>query len=299
MMNTSEGSSRGKVILTGEHSVGCEQPAVVSSLSLAITVNVKHGSLDPNQPYTEFVSYVFSVFAKRFHRSLDELTIEINSDLPIGCGLGSSAALGHAIYRALATRFDMQIPPEEMLDLVVTSEHYAHGEASGIDPTAVVIGGLLRFQKKDNKLSYTKLPATAFERKQFFLIQSGKPTESTKDMVLKVKKDFAEHQRIKQLMVTLGNTAERLIEQITTDTFDPMIFTENERYLEELGIVGHKAENMMREIESEGGFVKVTGAGGIEQGSGMLLAYHVDSEKFHGFLKRKQWQYFNIAIGTE
>jgi len=66
------------------------------------------------------------------------------------------------------------------------------------------------------------------------------------------------------------------------------LIRENERYLEELGVVSDYTIDLIKEIEKIGGAAKISGAGGIKDNSGILLVYHPDKEKLLNFAKEKK-----------
>ena len=72
-----------------------------------------------------------------------------------------------------------------------------------------------------------------------------------------------------------------------------------EENLEKLGVVGDKARFLIRAIEKLGGAAKITGAGGFQEGSGMLVVYHKDIEQILTYAKQKKLEAMNIKIGEE
>jgi mevalonate kinase len=65
-----------------------------------------------------------------------EIAITIESKIPMGRGLGSSAAVALAVVRSLYLYFDYSINETELFHLVQIAEDHAHGNASGIDMVA-------------------------------------------------------------------------------------------------------------------------------------------------------------------
>jgi hypothetical protein len=73
----------------------------------------------------------------------------------------------------------------------------------------------------------------------------------------------------------------------------------NEMLLEKIGVVGNRAQKMVRQIESVGGMAKVCGAGGVETGSGMLLGYHQNIDRLIELTQKNHWEYWPVVLGTE
>ncbi len=72
-----------------------------------------------------------------------------------------------------------------------------------------------------------------------------------------------------------------------------------ERNLEKLAVVGKTAKSLIGKIESLKGVAKITGAGGIKKGSGMILAYHKDLNKLIKFAKDNDLKYYPVEISYE
>ncbi|MBU2592429.1 hypothetical protein KKD61_03135 [Patescibacteria group bacterium] len=73
----------------------------------------------------------------------------------------------------------------------------------------------------------------------------------------------------------------------------------NQRLLEKLGVVSQKTKILVRQIEKFGGAAKISGAGGIKDTSGILLAYHSDPEAFLGWARREGLNIFKVKLGEE
>lgn len=76
-----------------------------------------------------------------------DLTIQLTSTVPIASGMGSGAAIGTALVRALALALGYDLPPAEISALVYESERHFHGTPSGIDNTVVAYERPVWFQR--------------------------------------------------------------------------------------------------------------------------------------------------------
>jgi len=260
----------GKIILAGEHAVVYGQPALVAAIDKRITVKI-----DPektSQKTSGLVRFAVAACMKSLTHVRQDFNITINSELPIGCGLGSSAALATALVWVLLPQASL----EDKNQLVKTIEDYQHGRSSGVDQTIVREGGFLRFQQ--GLFEPINLPF-----RQAILINSGRPKESTGDMVAAVAR---------------GNFSEEFkqIGDLVKD-WQPELIRENENLLEKIGVVGEKAKSMIRKIVVSGGMAKVCGAGGIKVGSGMLLAVHPEENKLLQLIKQNNWQHLTVKLG--
>lgn len=272
----------GKIHLLGEHTVVYGKPALLSAINLRVTVTV--GKKDQNYPLLRKV--VEKLIKKKFQKKIPDYSIE--SELPIGSGLGFSAAGSAAIIAALLSHFKIKWDKSLVNKLTFEAEKVFHGTPSGGDNTTVVNGGLLIFKNG------VALPTTS-KIKTFILINSGKPTETTKEMIMIAKP------KIKSIL----NSQEELTKQLVIALRDDLekdllnIFQKAERNLEKIGVVGKKAKKIIRDIENLGGAAKISGAGGVIMGSGMLLTYHKNPQKILKYAKQNNLEALIIKLDEE
>ncbi|HKY74114.1 MAG TPA: hypothetical protein VJ246_02260 [Patescibacteria group bacterium] len=289
--------SHGKVILAGEHAVVYGEPAIVSSISLGIEVELQRSKV--KRAEHPFLATIRSTFEKQYSIIIPNLHIQIRSTLPEQSGLGSSAALAHAIFQAYGKLYSINITDKEMGDLLMQSEQFMHGRPSGIDAAAVTHTGLFVFKKTVDGPVIQRLPSTYTKHIPLcFLVYSGKPKETTGEMVQIVKELLIKQPTRSHIIHKIGTLVKEITKELSIGRFPYSHFRENQRLLEELGVVGTKAKKMVREIESVGGFAKITGAGGISEGSGMMVCFHNDIEKFEHALKKRLWSYTKLRVGN-
>jgi len=301
--------SPGKVIITGEHSVVYGEPALVAAIDLGVTVEVNSKVGQKNTPgyplslrnspcsffQHPYPQHLLSLFSKKFNKNLDNLVFKIDFNIPIKSGLGSSAACAHAIFLALLKYFDIKLSKEDLFDLVLEGEKFMHGNPSGVDPKAVVYGGLNSFQKKDSVFVHQKIK-TNFKLDNFVLINSGQAQETTKEMVELVAKDLSKNTNSHKIIKKIGRVSQKIINDLKNDQFNDQLIKKNQKLLEELGVVGQKARKIVKLIENIGGVAKVTGAGGVKDGSGLLLAYHSNKEALMNLANLQQLEVLPIKF---
>lgn len=76
------------------------------------------------------------------------LEIKISSTIPIGRGLGSSAAIAIALVRGLFAFFNQKLSNSQLMILVERAEKFAHGTPSGIDMMTAASATPIWFQKQ-------------------------------------------------------------------------------------------------------------------------------------------------------
>lgn len=153
-----EAYAPGKVILVGEHAVVYGRPAVaipvhqvraratveagdagqgivIVAADLGRTFVAGRGEADPEVRPLEA-----AVLGVLRHLSLTlqhDLTITVDSTIPIARGLGSGAAVATAMVRAVGLHFSAELSAEEVSQLVYEVERLHHGTPSGIDNTVI------------------------------------------------------------------------------------------------------------------------------------------------------------------
>ena len=136
----------GKLILMGEHAVVYGHPALAMAVNQGMTVTLTRrdgptglddaGITDPRLQMALTAVLPGSGWG-----------VQIESTLPIGRGMGSSAALAVALARASLAAQGRTETPEAVDDLALKVERVFHGNPSGIDQTVCARGGAIRFRR--------------------------------------------------------------------------------------------------------------------------------------------------------
>lgn len=297
-------SAPGKIILSGEHAVVYGYPAILAAvdrrLSLEITEN-EELEVIPSQG----VSLVRNAIKKAEETWQKKIgngwKIKINSKIPLGSGMGSSAAFAVAISAAFGEILERQWNLEEINRLAYELEKEQHGNPSGGDNTVSTYGGFLWFRKEAEGLK-TFCPLKVQDFPQLFFINTGKPRETTKGMIDRVKNTYSNYPA-KTEKIFLGiekisrNFLKLLLREKTGEIGD--LLRENEELLEKLGVVSFSAKTIIRKIEKIGGAAKISGAGGHKEASGILLVYHPESKTILDFSKKQKLEIFKVKLGEE
>jgi mevalonate kinase len=154
-------SAPGKVLLLGEHAVVYGQPALAAALRRRVFVEVEE---DAGGPVVELVAPRNEGADAAAIDTPPELVraaaamagaggapgrfrARVRSELPLGAGLGSSAALGVALARAFSQIAGRDCPPERAELLALELERVFHGAPSGVDPAICARGGVILFRR--------------------------------------------------------------------------------------------------------------------------------------------------------
>ncbi len=156
-----DGFAPGKVILLGEHAVVYGHPAVAAGLTRGVRMRLVEDPEGPRLwahswgvalPLTDApggtpLGLALERVRQAVAPQLRAFCLEASDELPLGAGLGSSAALTAAAARALAHATGVTLSAERLTQVIQQAEQVFHGNPSGVDQATVVRGGLLRFQR--------------------------------------------------------------------------------------------------------------------------------------------------------
>lgn len=155
-------SASAKIILFGEHAVVYGQPAIaipVSDLRAYAEIEAVGGSFqivarDLDNKIIRLVGdepliQVVQLTLEALNVPTPDVSIAVNSDIPIASGLGSGAAISTAIVRVLLDHFDEALPDEAINEIVYEVEKTHHGTPSGIDNTVIVYERAVYFVRNE------------------------------------------------------------------------------------------------------------------------------------------------------
>jgi mevalonate kinase len=240
-----------------------------------------------------------------YQQNLNEgFHLSIDSDIPIGSGHGSSAAVAVSIASAVSRHICESTKKEDIAKIAIKSEQIKHGNPSYGDVAAVIHGGLIWFRKETPELILVEpLDFTVAKNiaQNVMVIQSGIPEESTGEMVHNVN-EFrkSSHDTFTRILEEQESLTRELLAVLQQGDSKRLIaiMKAGERNLEALGVVSHSAKALIRQIEDAGGAAKVCGAGGLAKGSGAILVYHPEKGLQH-LANDKNKSYYAVQLGGE
>ncbi len=300
----------GKIHLIGEHSVVYGKPAILAPVNLFLKANIRKAKKKEILGITQYDDAIRNMqlaieekIRQKFQVvNIPDYQIEIDkAGIPIGSGLGTSASLSAAFSECLLKFLKIEYSRDDLFEIAIEGEKIFHGNPSGGDLAAVLNPGLTYFKKNpDNSKIIT--PLSLQKNINLLLIDSGKPAEGTSEMVAFIK------EKMKKQMIVTGeilNSQDILTEEMLTvlKKWDGKKFIRiirmAESNLEKLGVVGTSSIAIIRNIEKTGGAAKITGAGGIKNGSGMILAYHKNLNKLIKFAQSHKLRYYPVKLEAQ
>lgn len=293
---TIHANAGGKAILIGEHSVVYGFKAValalpdvrlkmtlstddsVTSWETAWETEIKGKNFQTNSNIQLLLKKAFATALQLCHPSLDlaqysPQKIRIQSEIPLGGGMGGSAAISTCFVKlaaAIAKQKNLianEISSEQQIHFANEVDCIFHsGKASGLDVTTVACDGMIEFLK-DKGFHYLK------NAKEFWLaLVDSKERGETAAMVKKVA-DFLKMNPLEgqQYLDNLGQLAEKTVtflqEGLLTELAGAL--NSSQVFLEKLGVSTPKMKEIIDTLQTQGAIAaKITGAGG----GGLVLA---------------------------
>mgnify|MGYP003575896163 FL=1 len=297
--NRAVSSAPGKVILFGEHFVVYNNPAIVTAINRRIHVqamvsdkshiSIRSGENSLSVPVNSNDNYImsldngsislFPVFKCVKHvfkgKNLSNVgvNLEIDSQIPHGEGLGSSAASCVSTVAALYSLFT-DLDKNLIYETARVMEQNIHSNSSGVDCYVSTFGGIVNFQP-DKGFSSIR------PKKKFSLLVGTSGTKHSTGKVVSEVSQFRQNNStvFKELSSKAQVICKRAISSMNEGDELELgnLLTENHKLLALLGVSHPEIEKLI-EISLDNGALgaKLTGAG---KGGGVIALIPKDSSE--------------------
>lgn len=225
------------------------------------------------------------------------VTVTTYGDIPLGSGLGSSAALSVALVKAISELYGKTLTLEEVNRIALDIEKMAHGAASGGDNTTCCYGGLIWFQKDERGRPHLKSlrEEVPYELENFVLAYIKRPEKTTGELVSMVRElePSVREPRIK----AIGEATMEMRKALQRKDFQRVKELMNIAWdnLSGLGLSIPEADQVIGKIREMGGAAKLCGS----LGGGIMLAYHEDKEALKKAIRDAGFTPWETELGTE
>jgi len=225
------------------------------------------------------------------HQDVNGLEIIINSDIPIGVGLGSSSACCVAATASISGLFK-ELSSEENLKMSIEAEKTIFPDTSGADCTVCTYGGIIEYDKINGSKKNTDT-----SNLNLLIVNSMIP-HSTKRSVEKVSK-FKESNEDRFSQLCVSET--KLIGEVNLALKNKDLITlglkmsENQKYLEEIQVSNDTLHDMISSLKEISLGTKITGAG--DGGCIIALVKDENLDKVPALLGKDK-EYFSAKIDT-
>ena len=304
-------SAPGKIILFGEHFVVHGTKAILAAIDKRVTVtstftenktikvNSQLGTLEvPISSSYEEVKSEFRPFVYlankiiNSNQNVNGLEVTIDSDIPIGVGLGSSSACCVAAAASISELFK-ELSSEEILNISIEAEKTIFPDTSGADCTVCTYGGMIEYEQ----FTGTKKIDNTFELN--LVIANSMIPHTTKNSVERVSK-FKENdeERFSQLCDLETKLIDEVIVAMKNNdvTTLGLKMSENQKYLEEIQVSNDTLRDMISSLSEISLGSKITGAG--DGGCIIALVKDENMEKAPALLPKDK-ECFSAKIDTK
>ncbi len=212
----------------------------------------------------ELAQFALTLFFEMLNVNLTRgIKIHIRSDIPMGCGMGSSAATILSIVHALANHLDVKVTEDMLYRLGLEAENMQHGFSSGLDLRVSLQGGCLYVNEHGiQERSLPKLP--------LYLINTGSPESSTGECVTHAA-TFFKNSLIGEDFAAVTVQMDQALQQ---NNFAAVVqaIRSNNQLLDKIGVVPLRVQQFISAVEQQHGAAKTCGAGAVYGNkAGMVL----------------------------
>lgn len=266
------GKGFGKLILFGEHFVVHGNHAIATAISKKVEITVKgkcHGKMKiilekPDEKFNEDYWKKLALFISEKLNIDPNLEYYINNEIPLGAGLGGSAAFAVAFIRALSDYYALPLDNEKVNELAFECEKLSHGNPSGIDNTVSTYGEPVWFRRDTGKGKTMEL--LRIEKSAELVIGITKERGSTMDLVAMVSKNKQDNpDRYNTVFEKAEAIAVEAKQALQNSDWEKagMLMNKNQELLEFIGVSTPQLELLCKTALDAGALgAKLSGGGG-------------------------------------
>ncbi len=199
------------------------------------------------------------------------LAVDVECEIPIGAGLGSSASISVAIISCVARAHGIGLDKREISKIAFAPENVLHGKSSGVDQATCTYGGIIRFQRPFN------VTRISVKRPPTFLVCDTGIHHSTKNLVGAVlkrsKRETGKFEKYVSQVKDISASAIKALESDDSNLLGSLMY-ENHELLRRVGVSHPMLDKLVNKAKAAGALgAKMTGAGG----GGCILALCEDN----------------------
>ncbi|WP_429970929.1 mevalonate kinase [Fructilactobacillus sp. Tb1] len=273
MKNEAIGKSHAKVIFLGEHSAVYKKPAIVFPLpQVQVKVSIKPNQSTETVIYSNYFNGLLSDLPTSMHGLLSlierlnlklnqqkiSFDIHITSEIPLGRGMGSSAAISAAITRAYFAYFQKSLDSQSLDSFINIEESITHGNPSGIDAKTVVSEQPILFEN-------SKFLRISFNTTGFIIIADTGISSNTKTAVDEVRNRLENKpKKVKNEIDILGDLTEAAKTTLNDNDIEKtgQLMDQAQTILTALGVSSPEIDNLVNVAKTNGALgAKLTGSG--------------------------------------
>lgn len=186
--------------------------------------------------------------------------VNVECEIPVGAGLGSSASTTVAIIAAIARSKGIELSKKEIFKLAFIPENFLHGKPSGVDQATCIYGGTIQFKRPSSvkKLRLKREPAllvcdTGIHHATRVLVGS---------VVQRSQKERKDFQNYLVRVREISNGVVKALREGDDEDLGTLMY-QNHELLRKIGVSHPKLDRLVEVARGAGALgAKLTGAGG-------------------------------------
>lgn len=223
----------------------------------------EHSIRDVLKKPFELMQYTATNMVDRLNLSLTQgIKIHTDSTIPIGCGMGSSAATVVSTNHALSHFYHQPLLLQQHIELGLDAENLQHGNSSGLDLRLAIQGGCIFYVR--GEVSTRPAPSMPFQ-----IVNTGTPLSTTGECVKHAASLFTA-----DLLDEFSATTLALDAALSEDKKEMALeaIRNNHRLLTQIEVVPTQVQHFIQTLEARGMAAKICGAGSIRgNAAGIVL----------------------------
>lgn len=290
----------GKVLLFGEHFVVKGKPALGVAVSLYVKTCVELGKgrvyskqlglIEPSSPHRALFDAVIQAVVERYGAT-PSLDVEVDSELPIASGMGSSAAIAVSLTHAVLSLMNIDFNREDVRLIAHEAEKAVHYRPSGVDTTLSTYGGFLYYKQGDFKRLDLRLPVDTL----LVIVNTGQKRQ-TGVVVREVLERYSRIGEVAELIYSAGelvvSKAIKALEQGDANQLGELMLV-NHGLLWSMGASSIICDTVVHDLLSSGAYgAKISGAGRGGVVIGLIPRSALESLRV--WLQRKGYEFYIV-----
>ncbi len=186
--------------------------------------------------------------------------VNVDCEIPIAAGLGSSASTTVAIISAVSRSQGENLERKKIFKLAFIPERFLHGKPSGVDQATCIYGGTIQFTRPS-----TVKPVQYKTDPVLLLCDTGIHHETKRLVGSVVKKSLVEKRLFRDYLGQVRDISRGVVKALKSeDSVDlGSLMSSNQELLQKIGVSHPKLDRLVGVARQSGALgAKLTGAGG-------------------------------------
>jgi mevalonate kinase len=197
---------------------------------------------------------------KHIGSSAHGVHVNVECEIPVAAGLGSSASTTVAIISAVAKSKGVELNKKEIFKLAFVPESFLHGKPSGVDQATCIYGGMIQFTRPSSVKTIQP------KKDPVMLVCDTGIHHATRTLVGGVvQKSQRERKDFQNYLVEVREISNGVVKALREGDDEDLglLMYQNHELLRKIGVLHPKLDHLVKAARRAGALgAKLTGAGG-------------------------------------